>query len=81
MNFVTTLPNAIVNGLYGTLMLCLLKQAICNFYGSTEVMGDVTYLKFNNFEEAKVKLVNNKVPIGKCHYLLSAVPHIDYYRG
>ncbi|KAK4313336.1 hypothetical protein Pmani_015324 [Petrolisthes manimaculis] len=50
-------------------------QAICNFYGSTEVMGDVTYLKFNNLDEAKAKLVSNKVPIGVpvlncCIYLL-----------
>ncbi|XP_069163773.1 beta-alanyl-bioamine nonribosomal peptide synthetase ebony isoform X2 [Procambarus clarkii] len=39
-------------------------QTLCNFYGSTEVMGDVTYLQFCNSKDAAAKLVNNKVPIG-----------------
>nr|XP_045612452.1 malpicyclin synthetase-like [Procambarus clarkii] len=41
-------------------------QTLCNFYGSTEVMGDVTYLQFCNSKDAAAKLVNNKVPIGEC---------------
>ncbi|XP_068234684.1 beta-alanyl-bioamine nonribosomal peptide synthetase ebony [Palaemon carinicauda] len=39
-------------------------QTICNFYGSTEVMGDVTYIQFHNSQEAVVNLINSKVPIG-----------------
>lgn len=39
-------------------------QTICNFYGSTEVMGDVTYLQFHNSGDVDLKLVNRKVPIG-----------------
>ncbi|KAG7156499.1 Mycosubtilin synthase subunit C-like [Homarus americanus] len=40
------------------------SQTICNFYGSTEVMGDVTYLHFHDHNDAMTKLVNNKVPVG-----------------
>ncbi|XP_050686170.1 zwittermicin A synthase ZmaJ-like [Eriocheir sinensis] len=52
-------------------------QTICNFYGSTEVMGDVTYLQFHDPREATARLVKNKVPIGSpidnCRiYLLGA---------
>ncbi|XP_063842218.1 beta-alanyl-bioamine nonribosomal peptide synthetase ebony-like [Scylla paramamosain] len=39
-------------------------QSICNFFGSTEVMGDVTFLQFHGPGDASAKLVNNKVPIG-----------------
>lgn len=40
-------------------------KTICNFYGSTEVMGDVTYSIFNSQENASKQIVHNKVPIGK----------------
>ncbi|XP_045108560.1 tyrocidine synthase 3-like isoform X2 [Portunus trituberculatus] len=39
-------------------------QSICNFFGSTEVMGDVTFLQFHGPNDASAKLINNKVPIG-----------------
>ncbi|KAK8740652.1 hypothetical protein OTU49_002633 [Cherax quadricarinatus] len=53
-------------------------QTICNFYGSTEVMGDVTYLELCNIDDAVTKLVDDKVPIGYpirncCIYLLNSV--------
>lgn len=39
---------------------------LCNFYGSTEVMGDVTYHAVRSAAEIKD---NDKVPIGQCiHY-------------
>ena len=37
---------------------------ICNFYGSTEVMGDVTAAIFKSLDDARGALVDNKVPIG-----------------
>ncbi|KAG0718641.1 Mycosubtilin synthase subunit C [Chionoecetes opilio] len=40
-------------------------QSICNFYGSTEVMGDVTFLQFHNLCDASAGMVNNSVPIGR----------------
>ncbi|XP_065560060.1 beta-alanyl-bioamine nonribosomal peptide synthetase ebony-like [Artemia franciscana] len=40
------------------------KYTLCNFYGSTEVMGDVTYLTMKSWEEASGSLVARKVPIG-----------------
>ncbi|RXG57571.1 Mycosubtilin synthase subunit C, partial [Armadillidium vulgare] len=39
------------------------NQVICNFYGSTEVMGDVSVVKFSSSEEFVKGLYNNKVPI------------------
>ncbi|XP_076059253.1 beta-alanyl-bioamine nonribosomal peptide synthetase ebony-like isoform X2 [Oratosquilla oratoria] len=39
-------------------------QTICNFYGSTEVMGDVTYIRFCSAKDAEDKLHQSKVPIG-----------------
>jgi acyl-coenzyme A synthetase/AMP-(fatty) acid ligase len=36
---------------------------LCNFYGSTEVMGDVTYHVMRSAAEVKESA---KVPIGKC---------------
>ena len=38
---------------------------ICNFYGSTEVMGDVTYAVFHSRVNVLESLVDNKVPIGR----------------
>ena len=37
---------------------------ICNFYGSTEVTGDVTFITFNSRQDVLQSLVDNKVPIG-----------------
>ena len=37
---------------------------ICNFYGSTEVMGDVTAAIFKSLHDVRSSLVDNKVPIG-----------------
>lgn len=37
---------------------------ICNFYGSTEVIGDVTYAEFKSRTEVIDSLIENKVPIG-----------------
>jgi len=37
---------------------------ICNYYGSTEVMGDVTYALFESRQGVVDALVENKVPIG-----------------
>src|SRR5207244_1555915 len=40
------------------------NHLICNFYGSTEVMGDVTYEVFDSLDEVKRKVIEAKVPIG-----------------
>lgn len=37
---------------------------MCNFYGSTEVMGDVTYVAFDSSNQVTASLIDNKVPIG-----------------
>lgn len=37
---------------------------ICNYYGSTEVMGDVTYAAFASREEVLHVLIDHKIPIG-----------------
>jgi non-ribosomal peptide synthetase component F len=40
--------------------------AIANFYGSTEVMGDVTYHLFNNLTDVEVAAKNDvRAPIGE----------------
>lgn len=38
---------------------------ICNYYGSTEVMGDVTYVAFKSREDVLAALIDDKIPIGK----------------
>lgn len=38
------------------------EHKLCNFYGSTEIMGDVTFHVINGPEELKYE---DKVPIGK----------------
>ncbi|ODN00557.1 Integrin beta-PS [Orchesella cincta] len=40
------------------------RYTLCNFYGSTEVMGDVTYVAYNTREEAYKKVLEKKIPIG-----------------
>ncbi|CAG0883574.1 unnamed protein product [Cyprideis torosa] len=40
------------------------KKHLCNFYGSTEVMGDVTAFEIQSREHAVESFVDNKVPIG-----------------
>ena len=42
---------------------------MCNYYGSTEVMGDVTYAVFDSKEQVLDALVDNKVPIGTIYVL------------
>lgn len=37
---------------------------ICNFYGSTEVMGDVTFATFKSRDDVLNALLDDKVPIG-----------------
>lgn len=37
---------------------------ICNFYGSTEITGDVTYATFSNPEDVELQLHDDKVPLG-----------------
>ena len=37
---------------------------ICNYYGSTEVMGDVTYAAFQSRDEVLSTLIDDKTPIG-----------------
>lgn len=37
---------------------------ICNFYGSTEVMGDVTFATFKSRDDVLAALLDDKVPIG-----------------
>lgn len=37
---------------------------ICNFYGSTEIMGDVAYINFHSHSQVQASLLKNKVPIG-----------------
>jgi acyl-coenzyme A synthetase/AMP-(fatty) acid ligase len=41
------------------------EHVLCNFYGSTEVMGDVTYHVVRSASEVKD---SDKVPIGQCHH-------------
>ncbi|KAI9561851.1 hypothetical protein GHT06_012813 [Daphnia sinensis] len=50
---------------------------ISNYYGSTELMGDVTYATFTSREDVLAYLVEDKIPIGKpmdncAIYLLNA---------
>ena len=37
---------------------------ICNYYGSTEVTGDVSFSTFKSRQQVIDNLVGNKVPIG-----------------
>jgi len=37
---------------------------ICNFYGSTEVMGDVTFVSYSSMEDVEMKVDGKRVPIG-----------------
>lgn len=37
---------------------------MCNYYGSTEVMGDVTYATFTSRQDVMDAVIDNKVPIG-----------------
>ncbi|XP_063607834.1 beta-alanyl-bioamine nonribosomal peptide synthetase ebony-like [Penaeus indicus] len=39
-------------------------QTICNFYGSTEVLGDVTAIQFQRIEDSVIGMIDKKVPIG-----------------
>ena len=41
------------------------QSVICNFYGSTEIMGDVTFVKFENARDVIDKLDGVHTPIGK----------------
>ena len=42
---------------------------ICNYYGSTEVMGDVTYAAFRSREDVLASFIDDKIPIGESvHY-------------
>lgn len=41
---------------------------ICNYYGSTEVMGDVTYAAFRSREDVLVSFKDDKIPIGKTYF-------------
>lgn len=42
----------------------VLKGQVCNFYGSTEVTGDVTSVKFCNDEDVDSLLIDNRIPLG-----------------
>ncbi|CAL8104235.1 unnamed protein product [Orchesella dallaii] len=37
---------------------------LCNFYGSTEVMGDVTFVSYSSIQDVERKVIEKKVPIG-----------------
>ncbi|XP_042893379.1 putative acyl-activating enzyme 19 [Penaeus japonicus] len=39
-------------------------QTICNFYGSTEILGDVTYIQFQSIQDSVSGIIDKKVPIG-----------------
>jgi non-ribosomal peptide synthetase component F len=41
-----------------------LDGRVCNFYGSTEVTGDVTCVTFCNNEDVENLLIDNRVPLG-----------------
>jgi non-ribosomal peptide synthetase component F len=41
-----------------------LEGRVCNFYGSTEVTGDVTCVTFCNNEDVENLLIDNRVPLG-----------------
>ena len=43
----------------------LFDAVVCNFYGSTEITGDVTSVIFRNKEDVESSLLENKVPLGK----------------
>lgn len=38
---------------------------LCNFYGSTEIMGDVSYFTIKSYKDL---CFGDKIPIGKCNY-------------
>lgn len=38
---------------------------ICNFYGSTEIMGDVTYVSFSSKQEVFERTFEQHIPIGE----------------
>lgn len=40
------------------------KYTLANFYGSTEVMGDVTYISYSSRMEAHRKVTDKRIPIG-----------------
>lgn len=41
---------------------------ICNFYGSTEIMGDVTYVSFANKSDVYYKSLEKHIPIGRTFF-------------
>lgn len=46
-------------------------KTMCNFYGSTEIMGDVTYETFSSMAEVDIKCIGERgphVPLGKALY-------------
>lgn len=43
----------------------LLNGVVCNFYGSTEITGDVTSVIFRNQDEVESTLFEGRVPLGK----------------
>lgn len=48
------------------------NATVCNFYGSTEVTGDVTYVQFNNQEDVDKLLLENRIPLGKMSFSMSS---------
>jgi non-ribosomal peptide synthetase component F len=46
---------------------------ICNYYGSTEVMGDVTYAAFRSREDVLASFIDDKIPIGKRALLITHI--------
>ncbi|CAL8104517.1 unnamed protein product [Orchesella dallaii] len=37
---------------------------LCNFYGSTEIMGDVTFVAYSSLRDVEMKVIEKRVPIG-----------------
>lgn len=57
----------------------LLNAQICNFYGSTEVTGDVTSVTFSNMKEVEDLQLDNRVPLGKVYDSRSRVRNFIFY--
>lgn len=52
---------------------------ICNYYGSTEVTGDVTYASFKSREQALEAIFKDKVPIGRWQFTIQIDLHLTFF--
>lgn len=55
-----------------------LRGTICNFYGSTEITGDVSYATFSQSQDVESQLHDEKVPLG--NFILSYFPNVTFFK-